>query len=419
MTDNTSNHNLQQPTKGTEDWHVPLNENFAKIDTGVEIRDEEGNRREYEPKQGSKFFATDTGVVYVGDGDAWRKLGSLVKTTESTRDGTIVATPGDVQSAIDEASTESAFARAPTQTVKLVSGKTYKINDTIAIRQNVRLECNGAKIVPTGDFNIFELYRGSQLISPFCDTRDVDWGASQVVVGAKDAGKVDASNRAWVKDAYLMGKPGRGIGLQFRGGDQACSMQYASGTINGFDRAIDFYATGEDTDEKGFWSNGNQFFGRIRNYRIGVSMRSEGAAVSGNSVQLQAQPSRRVSEWLWKMEEDPRDKRNGNKYIMQGNVLIAHPWDNQNYKNSNQYYQSDDRRAPIWFIGRGERYGNSIWDTGGTLSNEYIVNNSDTPTRNGIFTSHGGWVTGTGRFRSQPVYEPNAGVRWHDGSTNG
>lgn len=417
MPNKTSNHGYQRPSKGTNDWHIPLNENFAQIDTGVEIRDSESGLSTYEPKEGAKFFATDTGRVYLGDGGQWHEIGQLTN-SRRTVDGVKVARPGTVQEVLDEASSDAEFAQAPTQTVRLRSGKTYEIDDTIELGSNVRLECNGARIVPTGDFDIFHLKQGTQLISPFCDTRVVDWESTQVVIGPSDAGKIGIPNRAWVKDAYLMGKKGEGIGIQFRGGNNPCSMQHATGSIRGFDRAIDIYAAGEDTSGSGSWSNGNHFSGRIWNYRVGVSMRSDGAEVSGNCIKLQAQPNDEVSEWLWKMEQDPRSERDTGNYVMKGNNVVVYPWDNRNYQSNNQYYSSGDRRAPVWFIGRGTRYGNALWDLSGVLSNEYVVNNSDTPTRNGVFTAHGGFVTGTSQFRAQPGYEPNSGARWHRASTN-
>lgn len=77
----TPNNNYNTPPKGTVDWHIPLNENFAKLDTDVEIRDAEANLGNYEPKQNAKFEATDTGAVYYGNGTSWnlanRKLSSL------------------------------------------------------------------------------------------------------------------------------------------------------------------------------------------------------------------------------------------------------------------------------------------------------------------------------------------------------
>lgn len=67
----TENHGYNQPQQGSNDWHAPLNENFAFIDTDIEIRDQETARSDYVPKNGAKFFSTDTGAIYVGDGSSW------------------------------------------------------------------------------------------------------------------------------------------------------------------------------------------------------------------------------------------------------------------------------------------------------------------------------------------------------------
>lgn len=64
-------HNYNTPNEGTEDWHIPLNENFEKLDADIEIRGPEAEKGEYEPKKGSKYEAVDSGAVYYGDGDAW------------------------------------------------------------------------------------------------------------------------------------------------------------------------------------------------------------------------------------------------------------------------------------------------------------------------------------------------------------
>jgi len=63
------------PNEGTLDWHVPLNENFERLDRDVEIRDEESNIDQYEPAAGAKFFATDSGAIYSGDGSDWTLVG--------------------------------------------------------------------------------------------------------------------------------------------------------------------------------------------------------------------------------------------------------------------------------------------------------------------------------------------------------
>jgi hypothetical protein len=80
----TENHEYQTPSKGANDWHVPINENFAALDSDVEIRDAAQNRSQYEPKEGAKFLATDSGERFIGDGSQWTKLPYPGSTTTET-----------------------------------------------------------------------------------------------------------------------------------------------------------------------------------------------------------------------------------------------------------------------------------------------------------------------------------------------
>lgn len=73
----TSNHGYNTPGRGEPDWDVPLNENSTQLDTDVEVRDLDANLSSYEPKDGAKFVATDTGDVYLGNGAAWTHFASL------------------------------------------------------------------------------------------------------------------------------------------------------------------------------------------------------------------------------------------------------------------------------------------------------------------------------------------------------
>jgi hypothetical protein len=75
----TDNHEYTTPEPGTLDWHRPLNDNFDKLDTDVEIRGPDADRSTYEPKAGAKYFATDTRRVYVGDGSSWSHVGDVAK----------------------------------------------------------------------------------------------------------------------------------------------------------------------------------------------------------------------------------------------------------------------------------------------------------------------------------------------------
>ena len=76
------NHDYNVPDRGEIDWDILLNENFRRLDADVEIRDEAASRDEYEPKEGAKFLAIDTGAAYVGDGEQWRSLPTISTTPE-------------------------------------------------------------------------------------------------------------------------------------------------------------------------------------------------------------------------------------------------------------------------------------------------------------------------------------------------
>jgi hypothetical protein len=78
----TDYHNLNTPEEGAADWHLPLNENFQTIDKKIEIRDEASARSDYPPKAGAKYFATDTGAQWIGDGDEWHRLASTGESPE-------------------------------------------------------------------------------------------------------------------------------------------------------------------------------------------------------------------------------------------------------------------------------------------------------------------------------------------------
>jgi hypothetical protein len=86
----TQNHDYNTPAEGTVDWHIPLNENFDRLDVDVEIRAAEAEKGNYDPKQGAKFLATDTGRTFLGDGEQWTALPS----TGSLGSGVVVHRSG-------------------------------------------------------------------------------------------------------------------------------------------------------------------------------------------------------------------------------------------------------------------------------------------------------------------------------------
>lgn len=74
-----ANHGYNQPSEGSTDWHIPLNENFKQLERDVEIRDVEANRGDYQPDMGAKFLATDSGATYTGDGSSWNLVGYVTR----------------------------------------------------------------------------------------------------------------------------------------------------------------------------------------------------------------------------------------------------------------------------------------------------------------------------------------------------
>jgi hypothetical protein len=88
----TPNHNYNVPDQGDQDWHQPLNENFEEFEVDIELRDQEGNLGDYDPTDGAKFLATDTGVVYLGDGTDWNATFLVAEYDDSTGEATISGT---------------------------------------------------------------------------------------------------------------------------------------------------------------------------------------------------------------------------------------------------------------------------------------------------------------------------------------
>jgi len=72
----TNYHDYNLPSKGSTEWHKPLNRNFREIDNDVEIRDTEANLNQYKSQAGAKFLATDSGRTYVGTSDGWEQISS-------------------------------------------------------------------------------------------------------------------------------------------------------------------------------------------------------------------------------------------------------------------------------------------------------------------------------------------------------
>lgn len=407
------------PEQGSLDWHNPLNENFNKLDRHVEIRDVRSKRDNYDSADGRKFLATDTGDVFLGDGSEWNQIGTVAPAENTTTtsggevsDGSIVAADGEVQQVMNDYATGDNWGPQPMQTVKLASGATYRPTDTWTVPSGIKLDCNGAVVRPDGDFDVLELERSTEVHEPRINVSDNTFTSTCITITAENTGKAGTPNPAHVYNCHLFNNDREGVGLQFRGGDRPCSMQRATGKIHNFDRGLEFRAAGGDTSGQGDWSNGNRFEGNINGSRIPIYLVSEGgAAVGGNTVRAQIQASDET-EWVIRQEDAPEGTR------IRGNTFIVFPWDT--FLLSNEFESSSNRnpaRSPIWYIGTGQQEYNSLWDTSGSFSNEFIVNRSTTGAqRNGVLTGTGEAASrGAVDFSHPPLYQ-DAGSSFHPDS---
>lgn len=169
----TTNHNYNQPPKGAEDWHIPLNENFAKLDVDVEVRDTNANRTDYDPTDGAKYLATDTGDVYLGDGSAWLNIGNVTSGVGSPAgsDVIIADTADEIQPAIDKLSGDVVDGNIRAGHVQL-RAKAYYPTDTIFMKRGVTLR--GARHAPQH----ISVGKGDDINQTTLFTRDMPEGAA-------------------------------------------------------------------------------------------------------------------------------------------------------------------------------------------------------------------------------------------------
>lgn len=189
----TENHNYNTPSKGTADWDTPLNGNFQSLDRDVEIRDAETNISTYTPKDGAKFFATDTGTIYLGDGNQWNIVSS------NGDEPVTYASVGNVQAAIDSVQSSTRGM------VKLLPGETYAPSSPWSIKSNVTLDCEGAYINPAEDTDVFHVYDRAQLLNAEVDLTTFDTYTSNVILLSTAFNEEPFSDSTFVNNITCIG----------------------------------------------------------------------------------------------------------------------------------------------------------------------------------------------------------------------
>ena len=180
----TGNHGYSTPSMGSKDWHIPLNDNFRKIDADIEVRDIEANLGEYQPNLNAKFLATDTGQVYIGDGQQWNRLGTIADGHTRFRLGS----PSNLQKVLDNAASNSGpLDHGAVEAVGCIPGEKY--TEPITVPEGVHLYTNGTVFDIDRDVDVWTLDSGSAVFGTA--TINVDsvsnYTSSAILVDANQA----------------------------------------------------------------------------------------------------------------------------------------------------------------------------------------------------------------------------------------
>lgn len=377
----TINHDYNTPAEGTRDWHVPINDNFSRLDTDVEIRDADGNRGGYDPKKGSKYLATDTGSVYIGDGASWERIGSL--RTSSGGSGSeaataVVSTATELQDAIDTHHTgETQFWKQPTPVIEVEAGSALNPSSTIRLKQGIQVNWNGALIRPDADIDVVQqdpLTFSYGPVSVDTSFLGFDWNSSAWTFDAGEAGESYANRQNTVCDSvHLRGDDnqqtgtGNGFYLTDSASEFVAYVKVHNFVVRGFDYGVLLEAT-----DGGAWVNDNQFHqGHFAGNSNVITIRAKGTstdeALTGNqfhsiSVQPFDTPDRHT-QWLWDIDDGALS-----------NTLAGFFVDPQAYANDT-----------IWRIGSNCGYRNVLMDYGSNIQQSEVDLELGSSNENSLF----------------------------------
>lgn len=260
---------------------------------------------------------------------------------------TIVPPGGDIQEALDDVAGRGSYGSTPWGVVKLQAGGTYEVSETIEIPGYSSLEFNGAKMVPTGNFDVIDASASSHLGRPYIDVGNgFDSTIIKVTTRVK---KVESFDPVYIDRMYLDGRNGKGTAVKCI--DNNAEGMWAvqmSGTILGNDVGLHLRAEGEDS-----WVNSCFYTGIIKGASTGfLTERVDGAIdCTAHELDVVFQPS--DSDWFW-------DLRQG-----KGITVEAATWDSHEVEE-----------GTFWRIGKGAGFNNKFIDTmgSGTWEEDVVEN---------------------------------------------
>lgn len=217
-----------------------------------------------------------------------------------------VARPGDVQTTIDDVHDTGGG------TVRLDAAATYEVEETLHLRPDVTLDCNGAIFVPVGDADLLHVHPNATVLQPRTHVPSIEWDHAVFTFDAKYGGyhpnwhsSVERYAGSGVVGGYTSGvdtreEPNGATAFRVRNGDDSEGpmtwLQCAHHQTYFVDTVVDLYSHGPRE-----WINGNFFGGMHWMHRVGVVTRGDGKVNGNNFYFPQTQPDR-YSEYLWDMQ---------------------------------------------------------------------------------------------------------------------
>ena len=266
---------------------------------------------------------------------------------------TIVPPDGDIQAALEDTANGASYARSPWGTVRLQSGETYEVSETIEMPLYSVLDFNGAKMVPTENVDVIDASAGSRLVRPFIDAENTSGWNSNLIRVSTRIKKVESIDPVFIEEMWLRAPEQQGTGVKIidANGEGLWSV-HMSGMVQKPEIGIHLRAEGEES-----WVNSCYFDGIIRGNKTGILMDADPTdrPVHAHKFDVTFQPSGSAgpTDWVWDMQQGDRNK------------IRATIWDKQYIENQT-----------VWRIGENAEMDNVlIDDMGGYNWDDHVVEN--------------------------------------------
>lgn len=349
----------QQETETTQQTSVPPHDHSSEAEGGGSLRPQQASLRQLSgPITGGQTL-TDIagGNLSIEDGTLSASQTEPAARTAGTG-ADRVASPGEVQSTIDE------IAELGGGRVALRAAERYAPNTTWHVRENVTLDYGGATVEPAADVDVHLMSPRSRVIDPRVELRDVSFSSSVFLWdSSRVSGFVDDTCWPYVQGGLVTGSPSEGtLFYLHEGSERAIDFIWAQTNSDGIGTVVDMHRE----DDHGI--NGCRFSGHHDSFRTLIHTRESGSSAEfrnnthGNIFDFSVQ-ARDVTDVGWNMEVGQRNQWRG---------II---WDVQNYET-------------LWRIHDSAGGKNVIWRNKGTIGLDPFIDDRLGDSTNSVLVPH-------------------------------